>query len=175
MNTQIENKKEEIDANTLYLQQEFDRNFIGSIEIYIPRYEALCVELAKSGNATDAYIKTHPEIKCQRKTASERVSRLLRIHPEIKARVAQISRAALKNDVLSLNEVLKYKTKLIKENMEKNPSLANAALKDLQDFYLKTKGEKLELEVKGNLTAAISEGTIPHLAKIFSEAKACAN
>ena len=120
----------EIDTNMKYLQQEFDKNFIGSIEIALPEdYERLAQALAKGKNATDAYIETHPGLNATRKTISERVSRLLAKKPAIKARVAQIQIQKIRA-VMPLDEALSGLGEIAKENKISNPAVSRLAYND---------------------------------------------
>ena len=160
--------KVEIDRQSIFLQQEFDKEFLGSVEISLhDKYENFAQEYAKCGNATEAYIRTYGNIRAKRKTISERVSRLLREKPIIKERIAQIRKDALRRNVMSLEESLTILTDIARTEKNQNPQVARAAANDIKEFYIKAKEGKLKVEIKGSVTNTISEETVSAIVEAF--------
>jgi hypothetical protein len=161
-----------IDKDLEFLQQEFDKNFIGSIEISLKHdYELLAQALAKEKNATDAYLFVHKGLRGSRKNISSRVSRLLACHPEIKARTAQIQLLAIRR-VMSIDEALTILGNIARKEENNNPAVSRAAAKDIVDYYIKIKESKLNVNLGGSITANIADETISRLAEICRRFKA---
>ena len=153
------------------LQQEFDEKFINSIEIALSdKYEDLAYELAKCGNATKAYLKTHPDSKATRKTISERVCRLLKYHPEIRQRAVQIRMTLKSKKIASLEEALIIKSEIARDK-KVNAADRNKATKDIIDFHMEKRGKKLNVDLKGNITNSLEKGAISGIAELLAAAK----
>jgi phage terminase small subunit len=168
VNTDNEKDLKEKDEQTTPLQQEFERNFVDAIEIKLPaKYEVFAQAYVKCSNLTDAYMKAFPKNNSKRKTITEAASRLIKEHPEIKARIMQLLRGAAKKTIASLEDSLEVVTEIMKDSTDEKVQLAAAS--KLIDYHTEATKE-LNVNLKGSITNTIAKDALSGIAELIAQA-----